>query len=76
MQKVMNTIESKLGDHPNVSADPGVNPDKGIGKGANEGNGKPLSIPLLRRFETWCTLASQSRKHFESCSNLHSIDLD
>ncbi|KAK5734158.1 hypothetical protein LTR17_009141 [Elasticomyces elasticus] len=38
MNKLKQTIEKKLGDHPNVSSDPSVQPDSGIGKGANQGD--------------------------------------
>ncbi|TKA35474.1 hypothetical protein B0A54_12134 [Friedmanniomyces endolithicus] len=38
MNKLKNTIEQKLGDHPNVSANDNVNPDSGTGKDANQGD--------------------------------------
>ncbi|KAK0939140.1 hypothetical protein LTR29_009250 [Friedmanniomyces endolithicus] len=38
MNKLKNTIEQKLGDHPNVSANDSVNPDSGTGKDANQGD--------------------------------------
>jgi len=33
------SVAAKLGDHPNVSEDPNVNPTSGIGIGANDGHG-------------------------------------
>lgn len=39
MDKLKKTVEQKLGDHPNVSADPVVDPKKGTGIGANQGDG-------------------------------------
>ncbi|KAK0353597.1 hypothetical protein LTR91_018744 [Friedmanniomyces endolithicus] len=38
MNKLKNTIEQKLGDHPNASANDNVNPDSGTGKAANQGD--------------------------------------
>ncbi|KAK5112345.1 hypothetical protein LTR62_004308 [Meristemomyces frigidus] len=38
MNKLKNTIEQKLGDHPNVNSNPDVQPNKGTGIGANDGN--------------------------------------
>lgn len=47
MNKLKNTIEQKLGDHPNVSANDSVNPDSGTGKDANQGDGEsPLPTHL------------------------------
>jgi hypothetical protein len=39
MNKLKTTIEQKLGDHPNVDSSENVQPDSGIGKGANQGDG-------------------------------------
>ncbi|KAK4544591.1 hypothetical protein LTR36_004163 [Oleoguttula mirabilis] len=38
MSGIIKKIEQKLGDHPNVSSDPSVNPTSGIGIGANQGD--------------------------------------
>ncbi|KAK5167335.1 uncharacterized protein LTR77_007034 [Saxophila tyrrhenica] len=38
MSNIIKKIERKLGDHPNVSDDPNVNPSSGTGQGANDGN--------------------------------------
>ncbi|KAK4554048.1 hypothetical protein LTR86_008889 [Recurvomyces mirabilis] len=38
MQKIKNTIEQKLGDHPNVNSNPETQPDSGVGHGSNQGN--------------------------------------
>ncbi len=47
MNKLKNTIEQKLGDHPNASANDNVNPDSGTGKAANQGDGaSPLPTYL------------------------------
>jgi len=48
MQKLKNTIEQKLGDHPNVNSNPDVQPDSGVGHGTNQGNGR-YDIPLQRQ---------------------------
>lgn len=42
MANIIKKVEAKLGDHPNASADPNVNPTSGTGKGANDGNGRRL----------------------------------
>ncbi|KAK5138490.1 hypothetical protein LTR08_000076 [Meristemomyces frigidus] len=38
MSSFLKKVEQKLGDHPNASSDPEVNPTSGIGIGANQGD--------------------------------------
>ncbi|KAK5116583.1 hypothetical protein LTR85_009208 [Meristemomyces frigidus] len=38
MSSFIKKVEQKLGDHPNVSSDPDVNPDSGTGNGVNQGD--------------------------------------
>jgi len=40
MSGILKKVEQKLGDHPNVNADPGTNPTAGTGVGANDGHGE------------------------------------
>ena len=47
MSSIIKKIERKLGDHPNVSSDPDVNPTSGTGIEANQGDGEcaaPLAV--------------------------------
>lgn len=43
MSSIINKIEQKLGDHPNASSNPDVNPESGTGKYANQGHGELIS---------------------------------
>ena len=42
------TVAAKLGDHPNVSEDPSVNPESGIGIDANDGHRESRSAVVAR----------------------------
>ena len=44
MSSIIKKIEQKFGDHPNVSADPDVNPTSGTGIGANQGDGECAEV--------------------------------
>lgn len=68
MSGLMNKIEQKLGDHPNVSADSSVKPNSGTGKDANDGHSESLPKAhswfelLTRHYRCEQVLGSEHRR--------------